>query len=181
MKFTEANHANDVSELDNPVTGQIYWCSCDPSRKNRLRSLMLWCLLSQTPSGRRANLRVWKRSRRTWRWNWKLSCVFCSASWFLWLPADRRRRLKIRTKTEKKQTGCRSIHYVMSVRGWNGWTYWTEEMMQSGRKIREQKIYYEYGTCKMVTGVTKRQPCVCVCDTLLWADGNLENWERNNR
>lgn len=30
-------------------------------------------------------------------------------------------------------------------------------------KFESKKIYYEYGTCKMVTGVTKRQPCVCVC------------------
>lgn len=38
----------------------IYWCRRDPSRKNRLRSFTPWCLLSQTPSMRTANLRVWK-------------------------------------------------------------------------------------------------------------------------
>lgn len=38
----------------------IYWCRCDPSRKNRLRSFTPRCLLSQTPSLRTANLRVRK-------------------------------------------------------------------------------------------------------------------------
>lgn len=40
--------------------------------------------------------------------------------------------------------------------------YWTEEMMQSGRKTWEQNIYYEYGSGKTVTAVTRRQPRVFV-------------------
>lgn len=131
--------------------------------KNRLRSLTLWCLLSQTPSLRTANLRVWKDPRRTRRWNWKLSYASAVLAGLL-RPADRRRKLKIRTKKEKKQTGCRSIHNMLA-RRWNGWMYWTEEMMQSGRKIREQKFIMNMAPARWSLGLQKHSRVCVTCSS----------------